>query len=194
MTNVPSVTSEGMPWRTFVSKQNPKLMEPHPPNPEFYPYNIIPQSQSHMNVHLPPASSSSGLDRSSSPRRSPSPNTLLAPPTPEEYAEDIDAAFDLLEGLMNPDSTRRLEPKQALYHRFLADPEEPGDDEFFPHPFGLGICGEWHHVDEVTDEFCVKVNIDDEGNGEMIRVAAGEGIAIGNWPCEFHRKEFACQE
>lgn len=169
-------------------------MEPRVPDPRFYPYSTVSQSQSHIDIHLPPASSSSGNDRSSV-DRSPSPSTpSLFPPTPEEHAEDIDAAFELLEGLMHPESTRRMTPRDALYHRFLADPDEAEDDEFFPHPFGEGVCGDWHHLDEVTEDMCVRVNIDMDGGGEIVRVAAGEGIAIGRWPCEFHRREYACEE
>jgi cell division control protein 7 len=191
-TNVPSISQDGMPWREFVQKQNEELMEPRTPNPRFYPYNTIP-SQLETNSHLPPpSSSSSGHDRSS-PSASPS---TLAPSTPESHAQDIDSAFDLLEGLMHPESTRRMTPRDALYHPFLADPSEPEDDEFFPHPFGEGVCGDWHHLDEVTEEACVRVNVgvNGEGGGEVRRVMAGEGIAIGRWPCEFHRREYACEE
>lgn len=198
-TNVPAISQDGVPWREFVQKQNESLMVPHNPNPNYYPYNIHP-TQSHINSHLPPpSSSSSGNDRSSPSARSPSPSSVahaLALPTPEAHALDIDSAFDLLEGLMNPDSTRRMTPRDALYHPFLADPSEPEDDEFFPHPFGEGVCGDWHLIDEVTEEPCVKINfdLDGEGAGEVRKVAAGEGIAIGRWPCEFHRKEYACEE
>jgi len=95
---------------------------------------------------------------------------------------------------MQPESTRRMTPREALYHPFLADPSEPEDDEFFPHPFGEGICGVWHHLDEVTEEPCVRMNLDAEEDGgvEVRRVMAGEGIAIGRWPCEFHQREYAC--
>jgi cell division control protein 7 len=186
-----------MPWRDFVQKQNEQLMEPRQPDPRFYPYNGLSQTQSQINSHLPPPSSSSGHDRSSSVARSLSPSSVsLAPPTPESHAQDVDAAFDLLEGLMHPESTRRITPRDALYHPFLADPAEPEDDEFFPHPFGEGVCGDWHHLDEVTEEPCVKINfdVDGAGEGEVRRVMAGEGIAIGRWPCEFHRREYACEE
>lgn len=199
-TNVPAVSQDGMPWRTFVSKQNEQLMEPHQPDPRFYPYNNIShiEAQSHINTHFPPPSSSSGHDRSSpaAPRFSSPSSVSLALPTPESHARDIDSAFDLLEGLMHPESTRRMTPRDALYHPFLADPSEPEDDEFFPHPFGEGVCGDWHHLDEVTEEPCVRINLgmDGEGGGEVRRVIAGEGIAIGRWPCEFHRREYACEE
>ena len=90
---------------------------------------------------------------------------------------------------MQPESTRRITPRGALYHAFLE--ELPEDDEFFPHPFGEGICGEWHFIDTVTEEPCVKVNL---GNGkvEVRRLTGGQGLAIGRHPCEFHRAEYPC--
>lgn len=107
-------------------------MVPHNPKSDYYPYNIHP-TQSHINSHLPPpSSSSSGLDRSLPSARSPSPSSVahaLALPSPEAHALDIDSPFDLLEGLMNPDSTRRMTPRDTLYPFFLADPSEPEDDE-----------------------------------------------------------------
>jgi cell division control protein 7 len=77
----------------------------------------------------------------------------------------------------------------------LVDPEEAEDDEWFPHPFGGGVCGEKHFKDEVTEEGCVRVRvIDSSGEGkereEVRRLVSGEGIAIGRMPCEFHREEY----
>ena len=200
-TNVPAVTQDGMPWREFVQKQNEQLMEPLKPDPRFYPYNTnISRTQSQINSHLPPPSSSSSHDRSSSTRSSSPPHSFELP-TPESHAQDISSAFELLDGLMHPESTRRITPRDALYHRFLApDPSESehDDDEFFPHPFGEGVCGDLHHLDEVTEEMCVRVGVSfgegEEGGGEVRRVMAGEGIAIGRWPCEFHKREYACEE
>lgn len=63
------------------------------------------------------------------------------------------------------------------------------DDEFVPHPFGEGACKEWHFRDDVTEEPYVKVE-GDEGQEEMLTLVAGEGIAIGRQPCEFHKNEF----
>ena len=40
----------------------------------------------------------------------------------------------------------------------------------------------------------VELDVDGDGAGEVRRVMAGEGIAIGRWPCEFHRREYACEE
>jgi cell division control protein 7 len=101
---------------------------------------------------------------------------------------------------MSPESVRRITPKDALSHPFLKEPDEMDDDEFVPHRFGEGVCGSLHFLDEVTDEPCVKVKKTRkrdaaEGEGdeedEMVvrRLMAGEGIAVGNMPCEFHTEE-----
>lgn len=101
----------------------------------------------------------------------------------------MEQALDLLERLLHPESIKRITPRQALYHPFLHESgEEEGDDAFFPHPFGGGVCGEWHIVDTVTEEFRVRIRTDD-GSTSVIPVMAGEGMAIGNEPCEFHRGE-----
>lgn len=92
---------------------------------------------------------------------------------------------------MEPDSTRRITPRGALYHPFLADPSEPEDDDLFPHPFGEGVCGRYHYTDKVTEEPYVLVNAD--GKESVRRLVAGEGIAIGKDPCEFHNKDFVLQ-
>lgn len=106
---------------------------------------------------------------------------------------------------MEPESTKRIIPKDALAHPFLKDPDEPDDDEFVPHPFGRGVCRKLHFLDEVTDEPCVRIRKrkrvkagdadheeDEDAGGEMIvkRLTAGEGIAIGRMPCKFHMEEF----
>jgi cell division control protein 7 len=88
-----------------------------------------------------------------------------------------------------------------------AEEEEEDDDEYVPHPYdgGQGRCHEYHFRDEVTDVECVRMIVrcecDDcqeedgpgEGSGhqgcyeEVRALVAGEGIAIGKNPCEFHR-------
>ena len=72
------------------------------------------------------------------------------------------------------------------------DESEPSDDEFFPHPFGKGVCRKYHFKDDVTEEPFVRVFADDsQGEGkprmEVLRLESGEGVAIGRQPCEFHR-------
>lgn len=109
-------------------------------------------------------------------------------PTEESHNKDIDNALSLLERLMEPESTRRITPRDTLYHAFLADPSEPEDDALFPNPFGEGICSKYHFVDEVTEEPCVLIPFN--GKERVKRLVAGEGIAIGKSPCEFHTEQF----
>lgn len=103
----------------------------------------------------------------------------------------MDAALDLLERLMQPESTRRITPKDALSHPFLKDPDEADDDDFVPHLFGEGVCAALHFYDE-AEEPCVRVKVKEEDGEEEMRVRRlepGEGVAIGRMPCEFHREE-----
>ncbi|KDQ64112.1 hypothetical protein JAAARDRAFT_187487 [Jaapia argillacea MUCL 33604] len=199
-TNVPSITPDGTSWREFVERQNPKLLDPPQPNPKLFPYSC--------ETHNPPSTSETPSKSSSrSHSRSSSPSSSITPhqppressstPTSSTHAEDVDGAFDLLEQLMQPESTKRLTARGALYHPFLAPPEgELQDDEFFPHPFGEGVCGQLHFMDEVTEEPCVrvfcgrgKVGEEDMTRMEVRRLVAGEGVAIGRMPCEFHKDE-----
>ncbi|KAJ3715894.1 kinase-like protein [Lentinula guzmanii] len=161
--------------------------------------------------------------------KSPSVSLLLRGPSQKQHDEDVNAALDLVEGLLQPLCTKRLTPRSALYHPFLhptgnrgnrqreADPMvdedtdmgfgadedldedvEPEDDEFFPHPFGEGVCRRWHFRDEVGVPY-VKIYAQGEDSayfesgGAKRRktvyrsLTSGEGIAIGKQPCEFHR-------
>ncbi|KIM63697.1 hypothetical protein SCLCIDRAFT_1214088 [Scleroderma citrinum Foug A] len=183
-TNIPSITSEGMSWREFVEKQNPRLREIPLPDDRYYPYH------SADRPHPPPPSSSSTFDPSSGPRSS-SPITHVQP-TQESHDEDVENALSLLEKVMESDSTRRITPRDALYHPFLTHPSEVEDDELFPHPFGEGLCQTYHFIDEVTEEPCVLVDVN--GHEKVRRLVPGEGIAIGKNPCEFHRKEFGLED
>lgn len=92
---------------------------------------------------------------------------------------------------MEPESHRRITPRGALYHPFLTDPSEAEDDELFPHPCSEGVCQKYHFKDAVTEEHCVLLNID--GQEKVRRLVAGEGIAIGSAPCEFHRRQFGLE-
>ncbi|PSR80981.1 hypothetical protein PHLCEN_2v6571 [Hermanssonia centrifuga] len=185
ITNIPSLSQEGVSWREFVERLNPKLREPPKPDHRFYPYTTPAWSETR-----PPPSSSSptshsrySASRYSSGSRSPSPATQ------ESYAADIDNALDLLEQIMQPEAVKRMTPRAALAHPFLKDPDEPDDDEFVPHPFGEGVCGDYHFHDEVTEEPCVRVRA---ANGKIVvrRLMAGEGVCIGRMPCEFHKKGY----
>jgi cell division control protein 7 len=118
--------------------------------------------------------------------------------SPEQHRLDVDSAFDLLEQLLHPESTKRITPKRALAHPFLAgqpgdDDTLPDDDEFVPHEFGEGVCGSWHEVKD--EQMSVKVKVRcacGDCGGEVVReevrnVMPGEGVAIGREPCEFHQ-------
>ncbi|KAL4251096.1 hypothetical protein ABKN59_005629 [Abortiporus biennis] len=272
-TNVPSITSEGISWKEFVERQNPNLRVPPKPDPRYYPYSLRPQphasssSSSHKYAAVqPPPSSSSPKSRFSA-SRSPSPQfEEVEPAEAEEYSHQIDLALDLLGKLMHPESTRRITPREVLYHKFLYDPSssathsmpsgststapsaatatshassskshEPtsttsstssvsstssssslstnhphlhmplvnnniDDDEYVPYPFGEGVCAEDHFYDDVTEEPCVRIRTSskrkrknedgDEDEEDLVivrRLCAGEGVAIGRRPCEFHQ-------
>jgi cell division control protein 7 len=106
-----------------------------------------------------------------------------------------------------------MTPRQALAHPFLRgsssasldgyNPDEDcaDDDEYTPHVFGApeSACHEWHFNDPVTEEPAVRVAAQCEcGSGcdpdiqyeEVRHLVAGQGIAIGRQPCEFHRNFF----
>ncbi|KAI0638569.1 kinase-like protein [Trametes polyzona] len=178
--NVPSLTQEGMSWTEFVERQNPNLRVPPEPEPSYYPYTL----PGHRARTRPPPSSSSCYSPGPS-----SPTNARAPsPTPSEagrYAEEIATALDFLEKAMEPESIRRMTPRTALYHPFLREPDVR-DDDVTPHPFGDGVCGDLHFIDE-QEEMFVRVRV--EGRRGLVprRVQAGEGVAIGRQPCEFHK-------
>ena len=79
---------------------------------------------------------------------------------------------------MEPESNRRITPKNALAHPFLKEAEEPDDDEFVPHRFAEGVCGRYHFFDEVTNEPCVRIRKrkktdEEEDEGEEEREPIG---------------------
>ncbi|THV03365.1 kinase-like protein [Dendrothele bispora CBS 962.96] len=134
---------------------------------------------------------------------------VMRRPSVAAYRRDMEDALDLMEKLMDHESTSRITPRGALYHPFLydgakpkggknggkrksmqlemgmidldededetreddvdededdwdlEDETEPEDDEFFPHPFGKGVCRKYHFRDPATDEPCVRVYEDD---------------------------------
>lgn len=202
--NVPSVTQEGISWRSFVERQNPKLYTPPPPDPRFYPYTAVATAGGARSAHaLPPTSSSPSAPSlgasssllTSSPPLGP-PASSLAPADAAAHRADVEAALDLAERLLEPEATKRWTPRQALHHPFLLEggggEDGAGDDVWFPHPFGEGVCGALHFKDEVTEEPCVRVR--GAGGGWEVQVlSAGEGTAIGSRPCEFHEDEFPAE-
>jgi cell division control protein 7 len=133
--------------------------------------------------HPPPPSSSSSPGAGAASRETHSPSPLT---DAQDHETDVEQALDLLERLLHPESIKRITPRQALYHPFLLKSE--GDDALFPHPFGEGVCGEWHFIDTVTEELRVRIWTEG-GKTSVIPVMAGEGVAIGNEPCEFHQGE-----
>ncbi|KAH0588113.1 hypothetical protein H2248_006833 [Termitomyces sp. 'cryptogamus'] len=212
-TNVPSV-AKPMPWREFIESQNPTLYDPPEPDLRYYPYNQ-PSYQAHIareleqaRHSLPPSSSTVSsppslyFPRSSSPPPIPSGDPTIQditrPPSAAAHRHEVELAIDLAEQLMNPFSTRRITPRQALAHAFLRGEEgdfdeAADDDEFVPHLFGEGVCGQWHFYDE-TESPAVKVQVRcecTEGCGDLVEeivlVEAGQGLAIGRQPCEFHQ-------
>ena len=159
---------------------NPTLRERHKDAVRPNPYNTSEASSGGVS-YAPPPSSSPGAGTAS---RQPSPPAEI-----QDHEAEVEQVLDLLERLLHPESIKRMTPRQALYHPFLHDSEEgEGDDSFFPHPFGEGVCGEWHFVDAVTEEFRVRIRTE-HGSTSVIPVMAGEGMAIGDEPCEFHRGE-----
>ena len=187
-----------MTWSQFVEKLNPNLMVPKKGSPHFYPYcksgetTLVepPLSSSPFSSHsssmIEPAKSSSSYrirERSSSP--------IAA--NEEAHKAEIALALDLLEKMLNPDATRRIQPRNALAHSFLSEEAEGiYDDDAFPHAFGGGVCGDLHYYDDDTGDACVQLPQED-GSLQVKRVLSGEGLAIGNSPCEFHsHTSFPC--
>lgn len=169
-TNVPVVSRDGLTWREFVERNNPeRFAVPTPPS--------SPQ----------PSSSRSGTNNLNSQLSSePAQHTRAESQTSafDTYLNDLDLAFDLLDKLLVPESINRITARDALYHPFLVEPGE-GDDAFFPHPIGEGLCGQYHFRDEVTEEHYVQI----VGlNGiERRGLHAGQGVPIGDQPCEYHQ-------
>lgn len=181
-TNIPSITPEGKPWREFAETLNPKLRERPMSDSRLYCYSMS-EASSGGPSHPPPPSSSSSPGAGAASRKTHSPSPLT---DAQDHETDVEQALDLLERLLHPESIKRITPRQALYHPFLLESE--GDDALFPHPFGEGVCGEWHFIDTVTEELRVRIWTEG-GKTSVIPVMAGEGVAIGNEPCEFHQGE-----
>ncbi|KAG6854437.1 hypothetical protein C0991_006515 [Blastosporella zonata] len=212
-TNVSSV-GKPMPWREFIEKQNPTLYDTPEPDLRYYPYNQ-PAYHEHITREIeqsrhsvPPSSSTSSsppslyFPRSSSPAAPSDAGALpgLAHvPSVATHRLEVESAIELAEQLMNPFSVRRITPAEALAHPFLRGEEgdfdeAADDDEFVPHTWGRGVCGQWHHVNEVGDcEVSVQVRCECEPGcediwEETVVVEPGQGLAIGRQPCEFHQE------
>jgi len=100
----------------------------------------------------------------------------------DDRVAEVNGAVDLLEHLLDPDSTRRYTAKDALNHPWLrSDNPVDYDDQFFPHPIQEGACADFHYVDEANSHV-----VGDVAGSVRRQLVAGEGIAIGFAPCEFH--------
>jgi cell division control protein 7 len=178
-----------MTWSQFVEKLNPNLMVPRKESLHLYPHC----KPGEATLAEPPLSSSPFSSHSSSVaepvkssyrvrQRSFSPIAV----SEETHKAEIALALDLLEKMLNPDATRRIQPRNALAHPFLSEEAEGiYDDDAFPHAFGGGVCGDLHYYDDDTGDACVQLPQED-GSLRVKRVLPGEGLAIGNSPCEFH--------
>ena len=175
--NLPTLTHDGMSWKEFVERLNPDVHTPPPAEHNYYPYSL---SEHRVRTRPCPATSSSPGPSSPS-DTSPSPVSEAA-----RYSAEIDVALDFLEKAMEPESIRRITPRAALYHPFLREPDAEEDDEYVPHPFGDGVCGALHEIDD-ADDLCIKVQVEGREGWVTRKVQAGEGIAIGRRPCEYHR-------
>ncbi|RDX53726.1 kinase-like protein [Lentinus brumalis] len=119
--NLPSLTNDGISWKEFVERQNPDVRVPPAPEYHYYPYTL-PGHRARIRQY--PASSSSPGPSSQS-DRTPSPT----PSEADRYSAEIDVALEFLEEAMEPDSTRRMTARKALYHSFLREPDAEEDDE-----------------------------------------------------------------
>ena len=118
-----------------------------------------------------------------SPQKNPTDHETTPTRSTNDHLQDLDLALDLADQLLQPESTKRMTARGALYHPFLYEEHAP-DDDYFPHPLGQGVCGMFHFRDSVTEEHCVTgVGVDGSG---VKRLSAGEGIPIGRRACEFH--------
>jgi cell division control protein 7 len=159
-TNVPSVEYGEVPWPELVERINPYL---------------------YQRASVPTPTSTS---------HSPSSPTPRSPPPPTKHNILLSSALDLLTKCLDWDATRRITAREALFHPFLAEGTEvrldpltgedySGDDLFFPHPIGEGVCRRGHWTE--GDAHFVRL----EGK-KYHELMPGEGIAIGLDSCEFH--------
>ncbi|EJU06597.1 kinase-like protein [Dacryopinax primogenitus] len=100
--------------------------------------------------------------------------------TPDVDQTLLAGALDLLPRLLHLDCTHRITSANALEHSFLADPKIP-ERTVVPHVIGQGVCGHAHWQDDMDESHCVRVD------GKIVRLRAGEGIPIGEDPCEIHK-------
>lgn len=192
-TNVPDLHQEGITWREFAERLNPGIMTPKKYDMRYYPHNSKHRdgrgSLTTMVVSSPPPSSSpqDNMDHESSEQRqvdasNSQTDRYLNPPSIERQARDMRNALDLLEAMLHPESTKRITPRDSLYHPFLSepgvDPHIEGDDMFAPNRPGEGVCAALHTRDDVTEQMYVEVlrKVEDvlEAEGEL------DGVGLSN--------------
>ncbi|KAJ3964045.1 kinase-like protein [Lentinula raphanica] len=209
-TNVPSVTPDGISWSEFVTKQNPDLYTVPEPDVRFYPFPFEKRGETPGVSLLLKAPSQEQHEKDVNDALD-LVEGLLRP----LCTERLTPRSALYHPFLYPIGTRRRhrhKEEDAMSDEdidmdFEADEDldeevEPEDDEFFPHPFGEGVCRRWHFRDEVGAPY-VKIYADEEDEDDddtaffrrgakkrrtvYRSLTSGEGIAIGRQPCEFHR-------
>lgn len=234
-TNVPDLHQERISWREFAERLKPDMMTPRKYDMRYYPHNSKhrdARGSSTTTTIVPsavlPSSSPPDMDHGPSDQRpvdtsiaSKMSDRYLNPPSVERHSRDMRNALNLLELMFHFESTKRITPRDALYHSFLSEPgmnpHTEGDDMFAPHRPGEGVCSALHTQDDVTEQMYVEVlrKVEDvlEMDGDGVELSnlsggdveivvdkqgqrwakdyqlcmSGQGIAIGNRPCVFHR-------
>ncbi|KAF8180184.1 kinase-like protein [Pholiota molesta] len=210
-TNVPELDQDGISWEQFVERLNPDIWKPRKYDMRFYPHNSkhrdgrgsasaststttpapVPEPTPSSPAPAPPSTDPSSGAPSDPPPPPPLPlasDRHLNPPSAERHTRELRLAFHFLEQVLQVESTKRYTPRKALYHTFLDEAGADGDDQFVPHPIGAGVCGAHHELDSrgvhwARDEEGAKGHMVEE----QIELQAGEGVPIGQKPCEYHR-------
>ncbi|KAF9480183.1 kinase-like protein [Pholiota conissans] len=236
-TNIPDLDQDGISWEQFVEKLNPEIRTPRKYDMRFYPHNCKHRDGRGSTITrdsrtMPPPStpSTSSFPSSGDPDASILPESTshsdrhANPPTARRHNQELQLALHLLDAVLQVESTKRYTPRQALYHKFLDEAAVDGDDKYFPHPPGEGVCAEHHFFDASGGMHWVKVRSkceckdgeehermmegmvdldayegvvkrEEDGPGHWveaeIEVQAGQGVAIGTNPCEYHRNMYS---
>ncbi|KAH6866111.1 hypothetical protein BKA70DRAFT_490953 [Coprinopsis sp. MPI-PUGE-AT-0042] len=145
---------------------HPRYASPNPPPPSTNPHQGQPPLPVHLLTNPPtgPPPDLTPIRQPHPPAKTLTPSHLPVHPskTPQSYEDAIYHAMDLVSKLLEPEAVRRITPAAALAHPFLLeevpDPTGEGgtrivdDDDYVPHMFGEGVCGEYHFWDEVTEQ------------------------------------------
>ncbi|KAF8329818.1 kinase-like domain-containing protein [Cantharellus anzutake] len=119
------------------------------------------------------------------------PSSQTVPETVAKHNHFMKQAIDLLSKCLHWDATARTTAREALYEPFLHSnsKDDLDDDQQFPHPPGEGTCSRLHYLDE-HNQHVVMIPVDDTKYITKV-LRSGEGIAIGETKCEFHRDPHA---